>query len=137
LFSEQGEGGRRGLTSIVGPNGSGKSNIADAMRWVMGEQSLKQLRGKKSEDVIFSGSDKRSKMGMAEVSLFLKNEHPSTTSTSSEDSIETILSSPEVVITRRLFRDGTSEYLLNGNRARLATSTSCSPKPTSANAASP
>jgi chromosome segregation protein len=120
LFSEQGEGGRRGLTAIVGPNGSGKSNIADAMRWVMGEQSLKQLRGKKSEDIIFSGSDKRSKMGMAEVSLFLKNENPSTATATNEDSIETILTSPEVVITRRLFRDGTSEYLLNGNRARLA-----------------
>jgi chromosome segregation protein len=120
LFSEQGAGGRRGLTSIVGPNGSGKSNIADAMRWVMGEQSLKQLRGKKSEDVIFSGSDKRARVGMAEVSLFLKNEGQMSMAASNDDSIETILNSPEVVITRRLFRDGTSEYLLNGNRARLA-----------------
>ncbi len=91
LFSEQGAGGRRGLTSIVGPNGSGKSNIADAMRWVMGEQSLKQLRGKKSEDVIFSGSDKRAKMGMAEVSLFLKNEGRPSAASADEDSIETIL----------------------------------------------
>lgn len=124
LFSEQGEGGRRGLTAIVGPNGSGKSNIADAMRWVMGEQSLKQLRGKKSEDVIFSGSDKRSRMGMAEVSLFLKNEKAIVIKdekpTENEDSIETLLNSPEIVLTRRLFRDGTSEYLLNGNRARLS-----------------
>jgi chromosome segregation ATPase len=123
LFSEQGEGGRRGLTAIVGPNGSGKSNIADAMRWVMGEQSLKQLRGKKSEDVIFSGSDKRAKMGMAEVSLFLRNDSGfriQDSESQNEDSIETILNSPEIVITRRLFRDGTSEYLLNGNRARLA-----------------
>lgn len=123
LFSEQGEGGRRGLTAIVGPNGSGKSNIADAMRWVMGEQSLKQLRGKKSEDVIFSGSDKRARMGMAEVSLFLRNDSGfkiQDSGSRNEDSIETILNSPEIAITRRLFRDGTSEYLLNGNRARLA-----------------
>jgi len=123
LFSGAGTGGRRGLTSIVGPNGSGKSNIADAMRWVMGEQSLKQLRGKKSEDVIFSGSDKRARVGMAEVSLFLRNDSRFTiqdSRTEAEDSIETILNSPEIVITRRLFRDGTSEYLLNGNRARLS-----------------
>jgi chromosome segregation protein len=119
LFSEAGDDGRRGLTAIVGPNGSGKSNIADAMRWVMGEQSLKQLRGKKSEDVIFSGSDKRAKMGMAEVSLFLKNDH-GVAGTAHDDSVDTILNAPEIVITRRLFRDGTSEYLLNGARARLA-----------------
>jgi chromosome segregation ATPase len=122
LFSEQGQGGRRGLTAIVGPNGSGKSNIADAMRWVMGEQSLKQLRGKKSEDVIFSGSDKRPRMGMAEVSLFLRNEKADVAvkAEGDEDSIDTLLASPEVVLTRRLYRDGTSEYLLNGNRARLS-----------------
>ncbi len=119
LFSAAGDDGRRGLTAIVGPNGSGKSNIADAMRWVMGEQSLKQLRGKKSEDVIFSGSDKRAKMGMAEVSLFLKNEH-GVAGSAEDDSVDTILNAPEIVITRRLFRDGTSEYLLNGARARLS-----------------
>ena len=66
--------GNRGTTAIVGPNGSGKSNIADAVRWVLGEQSLKLLRGKKSEDVIFSGSEKRSRSGFAEVSLALNNE---------------------------------------------------------------
>ncbi len=118
LFSDKGEGGRRGLTAIVGPNGSGKSNIADAMRWVMGEQSLKQLRGKKSEDVIFSGSDKRARLGMAEVSLFLKNEGQMSIH-GDDDSVETILHSPEIVITRRLYRDGTSEYLLNNAKARL------------------
>src|SRR5690349_12967818 len=68
------EGDRRGLTAIVGPNGSGKSNIADAVRWALGEQSMKTLRGKKSEDIIFSGSDKKGKLGMAEVSLYFNNE---------------------------------------------------------------
>ena len=58
-----------GMTAVVGPNGSGKSNVADSLRWVMGEQSLKMLRGKKSEDVIFAGSDKKSKLSMAEVAL--------------------------------------------------------------------
>src|SRR6266436_8009681 len=66
--------GNRGTTAIVGPNGSGKSNVADALRWVLGEQSLKLLRGKKSEDVIFSGSEKRARSGFAEVSLTLNND---------------------------------------------------------------
>ena len=65
--------GKHGLTAIVGPNGSGKSNVADAVRWALGEQSMKTLRGKKSEDIIFSGSDKRGQLGMAEVSLHLNN----------------------------------------------------------------
>src|SRR3989339_92326 len=64
----------KGITSVVGPNGSGKSNIADAVRWVLGEQSMKTLRGKKSEDVIFAGSDKKARLGAAEVSLILNNE---------------------------------------------------------------
>ena len=100
--------GRAGVTSIVGPNGSGKSNIADAVRWALGEQSMKTLRGKKSEDIIFSGSDKKSKLGMAEVSLFLNNEDH-----------KAPLEYDQIIITRRLFRDGESEYLLNGNRVRL------------------
>ncbi|MFC1638434.1 AAA family ATPase, partial [Patescibacteria group bacterium] len=62
-----------GITAIVGPNGSGKSNIADAMRWVMGEQSVKNLRGKKSEDVIFAGSGTKSRLGHASVSLYFDN----------------------------------------------------------------
>lgn len=98
----------RGITGIVGPNGSGKSNIADAVRWVLGEQSLKLLRGKKSEDVIFSGSDKRSRSGFAEVSLTLDNQ-------AGGNDIE----HPEVVITRRIYRDGESEYLINKNKAKL------------------
>ena len=110
-------GGRRGLTAIVGPNGSGKSNMADAVRWALGEQSIKTLRGKKSDDIIFSGSDQKSRLGMAEVSLFLNNadgsqnkkpvmegEEPET-----ENQIDTLLAKEEIVITRRIFRDGESE----------------------------
>lgn len=99
---------RRGLTAVVGPNGSGKSNVADAIRWTLGEQSMKVLRGKKSEDVIFSGSDKKGKLGMAEVSLFLNNEDG-----------KAPIEYTQVVITRRLYRDGESEYLLNGSKVRL------------------
>ncbi|OGL63647.1 hypothetical protein A3C09_03800 [Candidatus Uhrbacteria bacterium RIFCSPHIGHO2_02_FULL_47_44] len=97
------------LTSIVGPNGSGKSNLADAIRWVLGEQSMKLLRGKKSEDVIFSGSEGRGRSGFAEVSITLDN----------SDKMMPIDYS-EVTITRRLYRDGNSEYLLNDGSARLA-----------------
>ena len=100
-------GGRRGLTAIVGPNGSGKSNTADAIRWVMGEQSMKLLRGKKSEDVIFSGSEKKSRAGFAEVSLTLVN----------DDKPDIELA--EIVVTRRLYRDGQSEYEVNRQSARL------------------
>src|SRR6185436_5638099 len=97
-----------GMTSVVGPNGSGKSNIADALRWVMGEQSLKLLRGKKSEDVIFAGSDKKSKLSFAEVALTFDNKDR-----------KIPLEYSEVVITRRLYRNGDSEYLINNQRARL------------------
>ncbi len=97
-----------GLTAVVGPNGSGKSNVADSLRWVMGEQSLKLLRGKKSEDVIFAGSDKKTKLSVAEVSLTFDNQ---------DHKIPVEYS--EVVITRRLFRNGESEYLMNNQRVRL------------------
>jgi chromosome segregation protein len=132
IFSgEMNDKGMHGLTAIVGPNGSGKSNIADAVRWVLGEQSLKNLRGKKSEDVIFSGSDKKSQLGMAEVSLYLNNRNRHTEKNKREEANLEINKdatgkslSPfdydEIVITRRLFRSGESEYLLNGNRVRLA-----------------
>ena len=126
--------GKRGLTSVVGPNGSGKSNIADAIRWVLGEQSLKTLRGKKSEDVIFSGSDQKNQLGMAEVSLFLNNidksalrffeENEELDSEKKEDvdfdKVKEFLNCPEIVITRRVYRSGESEYLINNNRVRLA-----------------
>ncbi len=101
--------GRRGLTAVVGPNGSGKSNIADAVRWALGEQSMKTLRAKKGEDVIFSGSDKKGKLGMAEVSLYLNNEDRTVP-----------IDYSQVVLTRRLYRTGESDYLLNNSRVRLA-----------------
>ncbi len=99
----------KGITAVVGPNGSGKSNISDAVRWVLGEQSMKTLRGKKSEDVIFFGSDKKARVGMAEVSLYLNNEDSATA-----------IDMPEIVITRRLYRSGESEYLLNNKKVRLS-----------------
>jgi chromosome segregation protein len=108
IFPGKINGGKTELTSIVGPNGSGKSNVADAVRWALGEQSMKTLRGKKSEDIIFAGSDKKGKLGMAEVSLFLNNEDK-----------RVDLDYSEIVISRRLYRDGESEYLINGSRVRL------------------
>lgn len=99
---------RRGVTAIVGPNGSGKSNVADAIRWVMGEQSMKLLRGKKAEDLIFSGSEKKSRSGFAEVTMTLENENPT------EE-----LNMSEIVVTRRLYRDGKSEFEINRQQAKL------------------
>lgn len=127
IFSGLIDGPKRGLTAIVGPNGSGKSNVADSIRWALGEQSLKTLRGKKSEDVIFSGSDQKNQLGMAEVSLYLNNEETTKGQKSGPETIEkendldqVIAGCPEIVITRRLYRSGESEYLLNSNRVRLA-----------------
>ena len=98
----------RGLTCIVGPNGSGKSNISDAVRWVLGEQSPKTLRGGKMEEVIFSGTDSRKSRGMAEVTLVIDNEDGSLP-----------IDYKEVALTRRMFRTGESEYRINGNQCRL------------------
>lgn len=97
-----------GITCIVGPNGSGKSNISDALRWVLGEQSPKSLRGGKMDDVIFAGTATRKPKGMAEVSLVIDN---STGILPLEYS--------EVQVTRRMYRSGESEYLINGNQCRL------------------
>ncbi len=96
------------VTAIVGPNGSGKSNIADSLRWVLGEQSYSLLRGKKTADMIFAGSESRPRAGMASASVLFDN----------EDGWLPIDFS-EVSITRRAYRDGTNEYLINGQRVRL------------------
>ena len=97
-----------GLTVVVGPNGSGKSNVSDAILWVLGEQSAKQLRGQAMEDVIFSGSSARGAVGVAEVTLVLDN---------SDHTLPIDFS--EVGITRRMYRSGESEYLINGAPSRL------------------
>src|SRR5437667_2755841 len=97
-----------GITAIVGPNGSGKSNIVDAVRWVLGEQSAKSLRGGEMADVIFNGSSSRRGLGMAEVSLYLDNSRRHLT-----------IDMNEVQVTRRVYRDGEGEYLINKQPARL------------------
>ena len=99
---------KKGITAVVGPNGSGKSNISDAVRWVLGEQSVRNLRGDKMEDVIFAGTQFRKPVGLAQVSLILDN-------SDSELDIEY----SDVVISRRLYRSGESEYLINNNICRL------------------
>ncbi|WP_299994368.1 chromosome segregation protein SMC [uncultured Clostridium sp.] len=97
-----------GVTAVVGPNGSGKSNVSDSVRWVLGEQSVKNLRGGKMEDVIFSGTQFRKPLGLAQVSLTLDN---------SDGTLSTDYN--EVTVTRRIFRSGETEYLINNQKCRL------------------
>ena len=107
-FQKEDEEKYFGVTAIVGPNGSGKSNIADAIRWVMGEQSAKNLRGKKTNDVIFSGSKTRAQMGTSSVSLFFDN---------SDKKID--IDYRDVTVTRKVYRSGEGEYFINDSRVRL------------------
>lgn len=97
----------QGITAIVGPNGSGKSNITDAIRWVLGEQNVRNLRGTKAEDIIFTGSASRKALGVAEVSLFFDNDGTLP------------VDFREVAVTRRLYRSGESEFYINRSRCRL------------------
>src|SRR3989338_376279 len=106
--SERLKGGVCGIACVVGPNGAGKSNIVDAIRWVLGEQSLKSLRGKKSQDVIFSGSEKKSRLSLASVTLHINNEDGTMP-----------VDYKEVMISRRIYRNGESEYRVNKSRVRL------------------
>lgn len=98
----------QGITAVIGPNGSGKSNVADAIRWVLGEQSAKTLRGTKMEDIIFAGTERRKPLGYAEVALHIQNPER-----------ELPIDYTEVVIKRRVYRSGESEYFLNGSICRL------------------
>lgn len=102
---------QQGITGIVGPNGCGKSNIVDAIRWAMGEQSAKNLRGRQMEDIIFGGSESRKPLGMAEVSLVFGTDDGRVPAR--------YLNYSEIQVTRRLYRDGESEYLLNKTPCRL------------------
>ena len=100
-----------GVTAVVGPNGCGKSNVVDAIRWALGEQSPKQLRGKAMEDVIFNGSEFKKPLGMAEVTLVFSNENGKP--------LAEYLDFSEISVSRRLFRSGESEYLINKVPCRL------------------
>ena len=103
------------IIGVVGPNGCGKSNIVDAIRWCMGEQSARHLRGRAMEDVIFNGSESRGPHGLAEVTITFDNSDPAYAETIPPE----YQAYPEIAITRRLYRDGTSEYLINKTQVRL------------------
>jgi len=113
-----------GITGIVGPNGCGKSNIVDALRWVLGEQSARHLRGRSMEDVIFAGNQHYGPLGMAEVSIVLDNEKgqeglPPELSEEENEVVRALRKVPEIQVTRRLYRSGESEYLINDRPCRL------------------
>ncbi len=112
-----------GITGIVGPNGCGKSNIVDALRWVLGEQSAKHLRGQSMEDVIFAGNQRYPALGACEVTITMDNEDPGPVdpeeAEESSELVRALRGAPELSITRRLFRSGESQYLINGKPCRL------------------
>ncbi len=113
----------RGITGVVGPNGCGKSNIVDALRWVLGEQSAKHLRGRAMEDVIFAGNARYGPLGAAEVTIVMENERdrPDDAGPDPEDNeiVAALRGAPELQVTRRLYRSGESEYLINSRPCRL------------------
>src|SRR4030095_3374521 len=112
-----------GVTGVVGPNGCGKSNIVDAIRWVLGEQSAKHLRGDAMEAVVFNGNEKLSPLGMAEVSLTFENDTPLPPATDLDLEVSTlpahIRDLAEITVSRRYFRSGESEYYINRTPCRL------------------
>src|SRR6202162_3508891 len=101
-----------GVTAIVGPNGCGKSHLSDAISWVLGEQSAKSLRGSRMEDVIFAGTRERKPLGLAQVTLTMADPQPPVNGHAPHKP-------SEITITRRLYRSGESEYLIDGKSARL------------------
>src|SRR5436190_8098354 len=108
-----------GIAAIVGPNGCGKSNLSDAISWVLGEQSAKSLRGARMEDVIFAGTRDRKPVGLAAVTMTLVDPSASDSDVHRDDGVQVPAKPSEVTITRRLFRSGESEYLIDGRQARL------------------
>ncbi|MEI6125937.1 MAG: AAA family ATPase, partial [Pseudomonadota bacterium] len=108
-----------GITALIGPNGCGKSNIVDAIRWIMGEHNARHLRGTKMEDLIFNGSETRKPTGMAEVSLVLKNGNGNGSGNGNGNGGSSLGHATEIMVTRRLFRSGDSEYFINKVPCRL------------------
>src|SRR5438309_2080264 len=106
-----------GIAAVVGPNGCGKSNLSDAISWVLGEQSAKSLRGARMEDVIFAGTRERKPLGMASVTMTMVD--PAVNAEFPAKAPGTETKPDEITITRRLYRSGESEYLINGRTARL------------------
>src|SRR5262245_51138926 len=112
-----------GTTAVVGPNGCGKSNVVDAIRWVLGEQSPKHLRGESMEDVIFNGNERLAPTGMAQVSLTFENDPTQRAIADPELDVSTLPAHfrelTEIMVTRRYFRSGESEYFINKTPCRL------------------
>ena len=110
-----------GITAIVGPNGSGKSNVIDAIRWLLGEREAKSLRGARSEDLIFAGTEKRPRMGQGQASLYFENLHLMKPRSTNDEEEKGIWNSglTEVTVSRQVSRDGNNQYFLNKSEVRL------------------